>query len=71
MSVPPYHESPYPLSPETEGRLARLETKMSTVIDEIHELGEDVKGMRAEMVRFAYVVAGSGIGIALTVFFTR
>lgn len=59
----------------TEGRLARLEETTSRLDDDLREFRSEVRtafdGVNARLIGFAFTVAASGIGIALTVVFAR
>ena len=61
--------------PATEGRLSRLEEVTARLDDDVREFRAEVRaafdGVNARLMGFAFTVAASGIGIALTVLFTR
>ena len=61
--------------PATEGRLARLEEVTERLDDDLREFRTEVRsafdGVNARLLGFAFTVAASGVGIALTVVFTR
>lgn len=59
----------------TEGRLARLEETTARLDEDLHDFRAEVRaafdGVNSRLIGFAFTVAASGIGIALTVLFTR
>lgn len=59
----------------TEGRLARLEEITARLDDDLKDFRAEVRtafdGVNARLLGFAFTIAASAIGIALTVLLTR
>lgn len=72
MSAPP----PPPPEDATPGeRIAKVEATQDAMLEEFHDFRTEVRrrldGIDQRLLTFAFTVAGSALGVALTVYFTR